>query len=98
MRSQTKLGILAICVVGTAAAQSPPVTVFADLNTYTAATKETTLIGFNGILPAGTKFENINPLIVTGVVFSSSSFDVTTADYYAPRNYAADFLMSVASS
>ena len=74
-------------------------TVFTDLNAYTAATTNTTLIGFNGILPVGTKFENINPLIVSGVEFSSSSsFDVTTADYYAPRNYAADFLMSVDSS
>jgi hypothetical protein len=91
-------GILVLCAVGTAAAQNPLVTAFTDFNTYTTATTNTTLVGFNGILPPGTKFESFNPLIVSGVTFSSPSFDVTTADYCSPRDYAADFLTGANSS
>jgi uncharacterized protein (TIGR03437 family) len=100
MSGQTKFCVLAFCVVGTtaAAAQSMPVTIFTNLNAYSSATTATTIVGFNGVLPAGTTFETFNPLIVSGVTFSSpganSSLDVTTASYYAPRYYSNDFLVS----
>ena len=102
MKHETKFRILALCVAGRAAAQNAPVRIFTDYNAYSAATAATKIIGFNGILPTGTRFENLNPLIVSGITFSSpsrgGSLDVATADYYAPHDYAGDFLMSVGSS
>jgi hypothetical protein len=102
VKDKTRLWILACCVAITTRAQSAPVTVLTDPNVYSAATTATTIIGFNGILPFEARSENLDPLIASGITFSSpsggASFDVRTAVYYAPHDYPGDFLVSVGSS
>ncbi len=77
-------------------------TTFMNLAAYTAATSNTTLIGFNGILPAGTTYQDFNPLTVSGVNFatptSGAKVNVTAANYYSPHNYSAAFIVDANSS
>ena len=85
--------------LATAAAQT---TSYTNLAAYTAATTNTTLIGFNGILPSGTTYEDFNPLTVDGVNFttptSGAEVNVTAANYYSPNNYPSAFIVDASSS
>jgi RHS repeat-associated protein len=74
--------------------------VTADVTTtpvaYTAATTNTTDLSFNGILQNGTTFQDFTLVTVQGVVFTAQSgsapVNVTSASYYFPTVYPADFL------
>jgi len=61
-----------------------------------------TSLDFNGILPTATPFEAFNPLVVDGVSFSTPTpgafVNVTTADFYAPNDYAGDFIVDSANA
>ena len=63
---------------------------------YTAATTNTTDIGFNGILQNGTTFQDFTSVTVQSVVFTaqagSAPVNVTSASYYFPTVYPADFI------
>jgi hypothetical protein len=56
-----------------------------------------TLIGFNGILPAGVQNQDYNPLVVSGASFStplaSTFVNVTTSTFYTGTPYPADFIV-----
>ncbi len=68
---------------------------FTERAAFAAATTNPTTIGFNGILPPGVLYESFNPLIVSGVSFSTPvpgvSVDVAIGSYYSPNNYTNDF-------
>jgi hypothetical protein len=76
---------------------TPGTTDYTDPVAFAAATHNPTTIGFNGILPLSMPFESFNPLIVSGVSFSTPisgvSVNVTKATYYSPNNYPADFIV-----
>lgn len=60
-----------------------------------------TQVGFNGILGAGSCCASFNPLVVDGVTFSTPTpgafVNVTTAGFYSPNNYPADFIVDSAN-
>ena len=58
------------------------------------------LVGFDGILPAGTPFTSSNPLLVSGVSFTATgaAVDLTTKTFYSPNNYASDFIVDSSNS
>jgi hypothetical protein len=61
-----------------------------------------TPLGFNGIRPAGQDFAAFNPLVVSGVNFSTSgaNVNVTRSDFYgpAPNAYPSDFIVDSANT
>ena len=69
---------------------------------FTAATTNTTDIGFNGILSNGTTFQGFTAVVVQGVTFTAQSgsapVNVTSAGYYFPTVYPADFLTDGSNS
>ena len=75
--------------------------VFTDEAAFMAATTSQTVIGFNGILPPGAAAQGFNPLTVSGVSFSTPTPDtlvnVTSATYYTPNDYPADFIVDSAN-
>lgn len=77
-------------------------TIYTSASAFAAATSGVTTIGFGGILPAGTSFEDFNPLTVAGNTFSTPIagvfVNVTTADFYSPSDYPADFIVNSAHS
>jgi uncharacterized repeat protein (TIGR01451 family) len=77
------------------------VTVFTNEAAFTAAIPNTSLVGFGGILPAGTTFEGFNPLVASGVSFSTptpgTTVNVNDADYYSPNDYQNAFLCGSSS-
>jgi hypothetical protein len=80
----------------------PPVNVdYTDPVAFAAAIHNPTTIGFNGILPIDSPFAGFNPLSVSGVSFSTPTpgvnVNVTTANFYTPHNYAADFIVDSAN-
>jgi hypothetical protein len=79
----------------TLAAGQPSTSVLTNSTAFSGSTTGITPIGFNGILPSGTPFLSFNPLLVAGYSFfdSSANVNVTTAAFYAPLNYPADFLI-----
>jgi uncharacterized protein (TIGR03437 family) len=91
---------LGAAVVG--AAQNTSVAIFTNEAAFSAAIPGTVLIGFGGVLPAGTAFESFNPLIVSGGSFGTStpgaSVNVTDADYYSPNDYPNAFLLGAGST
>ena len=58
------------------------------------------LVGFDGILPAGTPFTSSNPLLVSGVSFTATgaAVDLTTKTFYSPNNYTSDFIVDSSNS
>jgi len=94
----------AFAIFGTPASSGCPVSAptgstldFTDRAAFAAATSNLTKIGFAGILPPGEQFGGYSQLDVPGVTFStpiSGTFvNVTTAGYYSPNVYAADFIV-----
>src|SRR5262249_14986453 len=80
--------------------QNPPAgaTVdFTDRAAFAAATTNVTRVGFAGILPPGVRFGGYSELDVPGVSFSTpvpnTFVNVTTAGYYSPNVYPADFIV-----
>ena len=57
----------------TAPCAATSTTDFSDRVAFNAVTTNASVIGFNGILPTGTLFENFNPLVVSGVSFTTST-------------------------
>ena len=81
----------------------PPVTAdYTDPAAFAAATQSPTTIGFNGILMMGQQFSGFNPLMVSGVSFSTPTpgvnVNVTTANFYPPNDYPADFIVDSANT
>jgi hypothetical protein len=70
---------------------------FTDRAAFAAATTNLNRIGFSGILPPGVNFGGYGQLDVPGVSFStpipSTFVNVTTAAYYSPTVYPADFIV-----
>lgn len=66
---------------------------------FAAATRNPTMIGFNGILAPGQSFADFNPLTVSGNSFSTPNpgtfVNVTKNDFYGPGfTYPADFTIN----
>lgn len=77
-------------------------TIFTNLAAYNAATSNTTVVGFDGILQTGTSYQTFSPLTVLGVSFATSTpgavVNVTAANYYAPQTYSAAFIVDANST
>ncbi|MBV9308669.1 MAG: hypothetical protein JOZ45_21155 [Acidobacteriaceae bacterium] len=75
---------------------------FTSAAAYAAATTSSFAVSFNDILSPGTSFENFNPLVLSGTSFSTPDagtfVNVTTATFYAPNNYRADFIVNSTNS
>lgn len=75
--------------------------VYTSPASYGAATADAKTVGFNGILGTGVSFEAFNPLILSGVTFSTptpnTNINVTTANLYSPDDYAGDFIVDSAN-
>jgi uncharacterized protein (TIGR03437 family) len=88
--------LLLLTLVCTASALMASVTTFTDLTAYSAATNNTTLVSFNDLLAAGTKYASFKPLVVDGVTFTTPTpgtvVNVTAANYYSPYNYPDAFI------
>lgn len=71
---------------------------FTDRAAFVAATNNLARIGFAGILPPGAPFGGHSQLDVPGVSFSTpiagTFVNVTTAGYYSPNVYPADFIVN----
>ena len=69
----------------TAPCAAASTTDFSDRAAFNAVTTNASVIGFNGILPTGTLFENFNPFVVSGVSFTTSTpntfVNVTAVNY-----------------
>lgn len=78
------------------------VNTYANLAAYTAATGTAIVIGFNGVLPTGTQYVSFNPLVISGVSFSTQAsgtyVNLTAANYYSPNNYPAAFIVDAGST
>lgn len=88
---------LLLCVIASVArAQTGSVTPFTNLAAYSAATANTTVIDFKGIVPSGITDEAFNPLVVSGVTFASTTpgedVIVIAANSYSPYDYPNAFL------
>lgn len=88
---------LAPMVVTTTTIGQPATTVYSNPEPFSGATSNINTIGFNGILPEGVSFEAYNPLVLSGVSFSTPSptaaVNVTTATFYKGAPYPADFIV-----
>jgi Putative Ig domain/Galactose oxidase, central domain len=75
---------------------APGTSVVSSSTAFSGRATNISVIGFNGILPAGTPFEASNPLTVAGVTFSttrpSTSVNLTTSSYYSIP-YSSDFIV-----
>jgi hypothetical protein len=95
--STAPLAAMQVTTPTTLAAGQPNTTVFSNPTAFGGAATNITSVGFNGILPSGTRFQSFNPLAVSGIGFStpfSGTFvDLTTASYYSPASYPADFIV-----
>jgi PEP-CTERM motif len=64
---------------------------------FDAAVTNEIVTGFNGILAPGQPFANFSPLVVNGITFFDPvpgvAVNVTTANFYAPNTYPADFIV-----
>jgi hypothetical protein len=71
---------------------------FTDRDTFASVTNNSITIGFSSILSHGVTFKDFNPLVVSGVNFSTPTpntfVNVTAATYYSPNNYTADFIVN----
>lgn len=76
--------------------------VFTDPVAFAAATSSPTTYAFNGILAPGQTFADFNPLVVGPLSFSDPDagvfINVTTATFYSPNAYPADFIVDSANS
>jgi hypothetical protein len=84
-------------LITTSTSGQPGTTIFSNSTAFNGAATGIQVIGFNGILPAGAAFLPFNPLIVSGISFATSNagtnVNVTTAAFYTPNNYPADFII-----
>jgi hypothetical protein len=82
---------------------TPTTTTYSNPTAFNGAASNISTIGFNGILPAGTPNLDFNPLVVSGVSFStpqpSTTVNVTTASFYSATSpYPAAFIVDSANS
>jgi uncharacterized protein YjbI with pentapeptide repeats len=88
---------LAALQITTPPAGQAGTSVFSNPTAFNGAATNISPVGFNNILPAGTPFQGFNPLVVSGLSFSTSNpattVNVTTSGFYAPNNYPADFII-----
>jgi hypothetical protein len=98
--STAPLAAMQVTTPTTLAAGQPNTTVFSNPTAFGGAATNITSTGFNGILPSGTQFQSFNPLVVSGISFSTSLpgtfVDLTRASFYstiAPP-YPADFIVN----
>lgn len=100
--STAPLAAMQVTTPTTLAAGQPSTTVFSNPTAFGGAATNITSIGFNGILPTGTSFEDFNPLVVSRVSFSnpipSEFVDLTTASYYSATPYPADFIVDASNT
>ena len=87
------LGIIAVDHAAQAGTQD-----FPSSAAFASATRGSTTIGFNGILPRGVPFEGFNPLIVSGISFSTPipgvNVNLTAGSFYSPHYYSADLIIN----
>jgi uncharacterized protein (TIGR03437 family) len=85
-----------LALAGTAAALTASVTTYTNLAAYSAATDNTTVVSFNGLLASAERFASFNSLVVDGVTFTTPTpgtvVNVTAANYYSPNNYPNAFI------
>jgi hypothetical protein len=71
--------------------------VYTDPAAFAAVTSSPMTYGFNGILAPGQAFASFNPLVVGPLSFSDPvvgvAVNVTTATFYSPNVYPADFIV-----
>jgi len=95
--STAPLAAMQVTTPTTLAAGQPNTTVFSNPTAFGGAATNITSIGFNGILSSGTQFLSFNPLVVSGVSFSTplpnTFVDLTTSSYYSATPYPADFIV-----
>lgn len=89
----------ALLILGLGASHAHAATIeYTTRAAFDAATINQTVTGFNGILAPGQTFAFFNPLVVNGIVFfdpgPAIGVNVTTANYYAPNSYPADFIVN----
>jgi Putative Ig domain/Galactose oxidase, central domain len=72
----------------------PGTSEFTNSTAFSGTANSITPVGFNGIRPAGQDFAAFNPLVVSGISFSTSgaNVNVTRNDFYTP-NYPVDFIV-----
>jgi uncharacterized protein YjbI with pentapeptide repeats len=91
------LAAMQVTTPTTLAAGQPSTSVFSNSTAFNGAATNISPVGFNGIVPAGTPFAAFNPLALSGLSFSttnpSTTVNVTTATFYTPNNYPADFII-----
>jgi hypothetical protein len=80
---------------------TPGTSVSTDSTAFSGNANGITPLGFNGIRPAGQDFAAFNPLVVSGVSFSTFgpgvNVNVTRNDFYTP-NYPVDFIVDSANT
>jgi len=78
-------------------------TVYTNSTAFTSHASNVNLIGFNGILPAGTPFQGSNPLVLSGsgveFLTNAASVNLTRSNYYSPTYpaYSSDFIVDSAN-
>ena len=81
---------------------TPGTSVSTNSTAFNGSANGITPLGFNGIRPAGQDFAAFNPLVVSGVSFSTSgaNVNVTRSDFYgpAPNTYPSDFIVDSSNS
>ncbi len=107
MSIQMSTRLIAV-VVGWLSAGSLPLHAQASTIVYTSpaafagVTSSPMTYGFNGILAPGQTFAGFNPLVVGPLSFSDPDFgvfiNVTTATFYSPNVYSADFIVDSANT
>lgn len=103
-RSVTRIALISIglvCVLAVPSFSLAHTQDFTNEAEFSAATINPQRIDFNGILPAGVSFQGFNPLVVSGVTFStplSGVFvNVNTATYYTAFGippYPGDYIVN----
>jgi hypothetical protein len=91
-----------VIVLGIAAGSTiRAATIYTSAADFAAATVNPIGVGFNGILAPGQTFAGFNPLTVAGIQFSTPNantlVNVTTANFYSPTDYPADFIIDSAN-
>jgi len=94
--STAPLAAMQVTTPTTLATGQPSTAVLTNPTAFNGSATGVNALGFNGILPSAPAFQGFNPLVVSGVRFSTLTptvVNVTSSAFYSPNNYPADFVV-----
>ena len=94
--STAPLAAMQVTTPTTLATGQPSTAVLSNPTAFNGSATGVNAIGFNGIFPSAPAFQGFDPLVVSGVSFSTptpTAVNVTSAAFYSPNDYPADFIV-----